>query len=294
MKKLLITGASGFLGGRAAAMLADRFEISAPRHGEMDITDRDGVRRFFEAVRPDLVLHCAAMSDVGQCAREPERSQRINVDGSVNVAAAAHESGAKCLLCSSDQVYAGTGGIAAHREDEDVTPAPLYGKEKLTAERECLAVNPDCVMMRLTWMYDVQTVVPGEKSDFFRGLLARMTSGERLRFSVHDRRGLTYVGDVVENFVPAFSIPGGVYNFGSPNIPAAGGPIGRTMAETAQAAFAIAGLDPDRIACDGESYRDSPRNLCMDAAKLNAVGIRFPETAERIGELLKAAGGMLP
>ena len=66
------------------------------------------------------------------------------------------------------------------------------------------------------------------------------------------------------------------------------------MAETAQAAFAIAGLDPDRIACDGESYRDSPRNLCMDPAKLNAVGIRFPETAERIGELLKAAGGMLP
>ena len=290
MKKLLITGASGFLGGRAAAMLADRFGIVTPNHRDMDITDREAVRRFFDAVRPDLVLHGAAISDVGQCGREPEKSWRINVDGSRNVAEASGEIGAKCLLCSSDQVYAGTDGIEAHREEEDVTPVPLYGREKLTAERECLAVNPDCVMMRLTWMYDVRTMVPGEKSDFFRGLLARIASGEVLRFSAHDRRGLTYVGDVVENLVPAFSIPGGVYNFGSPSTV----PVGRTMFEAARTIFTVAGLDPDRIECDEESFRDAPRNLCMDPAKLFSVGIRFPETAERVGELLKAAEGMLP
>ncbi|MBQ4349630.1 MAG: sugar nucleotide-binding protein, partial [Clostridia bacterium] len=215
--KLLITGASGFLGGRAAAMLGDRFEVLAPGHAQLEITDREAVRRYFREARPDLVFHCAAMSDVGQCEREPERSRRINIDGARNIAGAASEIGAKCLLCSSDQVYAGSAVMEAHREDEAVEPAPLYGREKLSAERECLAVNPDAVLLRLTWMYDTETIVPGEKSDFFRGLLARRKEGAPLRYSLHDRRGLTYVRDVVRNLVPAFELPGGVYNFGSPN-----------------------------------------------------------------------------
>ena len=76
--KLLITGASGFLGGRAAAMLGGRFEVLAPGHAQLEITDREAVRRYFQEARPDLVFHCAAMSDVGQCEREPERSRRIS------------------------------------------------------------------------------------------------------------------------------------------------------------------------------------------------------------------------
>ncbi|MBQ4194222.1 MAG: NAD(P)-dependent oxidoreductase [Clostridia bacterium] len=283
--KLLITGASGFLGGRAAAMLGDRFEVLAPGHAQLEITDREAVRRYFREARPDLVFHCAAMSDVGQCEREPERSRRINIDGARNIAGAASEIGAKCLLCSSDQVYAGSAVMEAHREDEAVEPAPLYGREKLSAERECLAVNPDAVLLRLTWMYDTETIVPGEKSDFFRGLLARRKEGAPLRYSLHDRRGLTYVRDVVRNLVPAFELPGGVYNFGSPNTL----PVGRTMAETVREILRRADLNPSAVEGDPGATPSAERNLCMDPAKLESYGIRFPETSERIGELLAGA-----
>ena len=85
----------------------------------------DQVQKVIAGFRPDVVIHCAAMSDVGQCQREPEISWARNVTGSINVACAAGQVGAKCLLCSSDQVYF-------------AVPGNLYAKEKLAAEQEGL------------------------------------------------------------------------------------------------------------------------------------------------------------
>ena len=60
MKKLLITGATGFVGSRAAAYYQNKYEVYTPTHEEMDITDPVSVRQFFEQIKPDYVIHCAA------------------------------------------------------------------------------------------------------------------------------------------------------------------------------------------------------------------------------------------
>ena len=133
MKRLLVTGASGFMGGRVVDFYREKYEICAPGHGELDITDEAGVIARLRDWRPDYVVHCAAISDIGQCDREPERSWKINVDGAVNLARASALVGAKCLLCSSDQVYAGSGVRGPHLETEAVVPGNLYGREKLAA-----------------------------------------------------------------------------------------------------------------------------------------------------------------
>ena len=151
MKKILLTGASGFLGSRIASFYAQKYEIYTPAHAELDITDEGSVRRMAETYRPDVVIHCAAVSDVGQCEKEPERSWKINVDGSINLAKAAGDVQAKCMICSSDQVYFGSSFSGAHREEEALSPCNLYGQEKLRAEQECLRANPDCVLLRLSW-----------------------------------------------------------------------------------------------------------------------------------------------
>ena len=72
MKKMLVTGGSGFLGSRVIKYFADKYEICAPSHQEMDITIEQDVYRVMEAFHPDVVIHCAAMSNVGQCQKEPE------------------------------------------------------------------------------------------------------------------------------------------------------------------------------------------------------------------------------
>lgn len=281
MKRLLVTGASGFLGGRVVEFYRGKYEIYAPAHGEIDIVDRQQVMAKLEAWRPDVVVHCAAISDIAHCEREPERSWNINVEGSVNMARAAGLVGARCLLCSSDQVYFGSRERGPHREEEALTPGNLYAREKLQGERKCLEVNPDCVHLRLSWMYDSRTLHPGEHGDFVRTLLSRIGTEEKLSYPVRDRRGITDVNEVVRNLEAAFSLKGGVYNFGAPSQ--------KNMYEIAYGLFARLGWDTGRLVRDEEAYGSDPRDLTMSQEKLNTCGIYFTETEDALVRCVRAA-----
>ena len=274
MKRLLVTGASGFVGGRAAEFYQGKYEICAPSHREMDITDEGSVYAVFERFRPDYVIHCAAISDIGSCDREPEQSWRINVDGSRNMAKASKRYGAKCLVCSSDQVYQGSSGKGLHREEERIEPRNLYGKEKMKAEEECLRENPECVMLRLSWMYDVHRENRKGHGDFFTGLLSGLKDMGTVRYPVYDVRGITDVNEVVENLEKAFALRGGIYNFGSPN--------DRNTYETVLAMFEGLGWDTGRIERNEEAFAEQPRDLSMAQEKLNACGIVFTSTVEAL------------
>lgn len=271
MKKLLITGASGFVGKRIAEFYRGKYEVYAPRHREMDITDEKSVYAVLEEFRPDYVVHCAAISDIGRCDREPERSWKINVDGSRNMAKASGRYGAKCLVCSSDQVYQGKG---PHREEERIEPTNLYGREKKRAEEECLRENPECVMLRLSWMYDVHRENREEHGDFFTGLLSGLKDAGPLRYPVYDIRGITDVKEVVANMEKAFALEGGIYNFGSPN--------DRNTYETVLTMFEGLGWDTGRIGQNDEAFAEQPRDISMDQQKLNACGIVFAPTVEAL------------
>lgn len=281
MQTVLITGAGGFVGRRAARYFEKRGTVLAPSHRELDITDEESVRGFFRQYRPDAVLHCAAVSDVGRCQREPERSWRINVEGSVHVAEAARETGAKCVLCSSDQVYFGSESALPHREDETLSPANGYGRQKLAMERRCLEADPDCVCLRLSWMYDPVKWEPGEKDTFFTRLLTALETGGALTLSANDRRGLTDVNRVAENMALAFSLPGGVYNFGSGNGFSTFDLVQRLLEETGLGGKISLEQDP-------AGFPDQPRNLTMDLRKLNGAGIFFPTTLESLKAGLRA------
>lgn len=286
MKRLLVTGASGFMGSRVVDFYRGKYEICAPGHGELDITDEAGVVAKFRDWRPDYVVHCAAISDIGRCDREPERSWDINVEASVSIAKAAGLVGAKCLLCSSDQVYAGSTVRGPHRETEEVKPGNLYGREKLTAEVRCLEANPDSVLLRLSWMYDRRTLNPGEHSDFLRTLLAKLETSETLRYAVNDYRGITDVNQVAENLEAAFGLEGGVYNFGAPGRAA--------MYDMVHSLFERLGWDTGRLVEDGADSASAPRDLTMSQEKLNRWGIFFTDTEERLESLLSAWQGNRP
>lgn len=277
-KKLLITGANGFLGSRIATYYATKYEVLTPSHKEMDITDEKQVAEVFQKYRPDIVVHCAAISDVGRCERETEESYRINVLGSMNVAKASAEIGAKCIICSSDQVYFGSLTEGAHEEDEVLKPCNVYGQHKQEAEKRCLEINPDVCLLRLSWMYDMKTLREGEHSDFFRNLISQLEREEKLYFPIYDKRGITDVNEVVSNLEKTFKIKGGVYNFGSTN--------DKDTYHTVYEVFMKLGMDVSRLGMNVEAFRENPRNLCMCQKKAKNAGIYFSTTAAALEDNL--------
>ena len=284
MKRLLITGASGFLGSRIAEFYKGKYEIDTPTHREMDITDEESVACRIAGLRPDIIVHCAAVSDTGRCEREPETSWKINVEGSVNIAKAARQNQATGLICSSDQVYFGSSLDGPHSEYEEITPCHLYGRQKHEAEEACLTVNSDCVLLRLSWMYDIRTVNSGEHSDFLRTFLAKLDSPELLRFPVHDVRGISDVNVVIKNLEKVFELEGGIYNFGSPNE--------KNVYETMFGIFKKFGWDINRLQKDDKAFLQNPRNISMRQEKINSKNIVFPETADSLADNISQALAM--
>ena len=107
MKKILVTGAGGFVGSRVMQQWAGRYELCTFPKGFLATAGEDAVRQAVLQQRPDVILHTAAISDTGYCAGHPEQAYRANVELSVWLARAAAEIGAKLVAFSSDQVYAG-------------------------------------------------------------------------------------------------------------------------------------------------------------------------------------------
>jgi dTDP-4-dehydrorhamnose reductase len=280
--KILVTGGSGFLGRRTAAYLNTLgWQVWAPGHGELDITEETAVESWFRAHRPDAVIHTAAVSDTALCQQKPEWSERINVNGSVHLAKACRSYGGKLLICSSDQVYAGSPLPGPHRESEAVTPGNVYGGQKLRAERECLDILPETVCLRLSWMY-AGADYPGQHSHFLAALKAALADETKpISWPVHDRRGLTDVEIVVKNLPAALELPGGVWNFGSEN--------DRSTYDTVKAVLEELNMEKalQRLQPNWEAFAAAPRDISMDISKLKAAGIEFPTTAAGLIAALK-------
>lgn len=273
--KLLVTGGSGFLGRRTAAHFVSLgWQVLTPAHNHLDITDFSALRDWFGKNTPDVVIHTAAVSDTMLCQQKPEWSEDVNVTGCVNLAKACKENGAKLVMCSSDQVYFGSAVTTPHRENETLSPGNVYGSQKLRAEQNCLAILPETVCLRLSWMYARESF-PGEHGHFLTTLKAALADNSKLLcYPVHDRRGITNAEYVVKNLPAAIKLPGGVYNFGSEN--------DCDTYTTMKSIFEEAGNGPllRRLQANEEAFSDNPRNLTMDLTKLNAAGITFPTTKD--------------
>lgn len=275
MKKLLITGTTGFLGSRSSSHYKTKYQILAPTHSEMDITDFDSVQHYFQLHKPDIVLHCAAISDTGTCEKNPDLSYKVNRLGSEHITLAAKNISCKCVLCSSDQVYCGSKKDSANCESDILNPYNVYGKDKADTELSCLNIDNTSVHLRLAWMYDPDMYEPAKRNDFLTQLRTCVKDSTPLTLPINDKRGITNVWDVVKNLEKTFNLPGGVYNFGSSN--------NKSTYETALIVFETLGYDTTLLQ---QIAYQQPRNLTMSQDKINSFGIYFPSTEQSLEQHL--------
>lgn len=266
MKKILISGAGGFVGTRVLHQWKGRAELAVFPQGFLAVADEDAVRRFVQAEQPDILLHLAALSDTGYCQQHPEESRRANVELPVWMAHAARDTGARLTAFSSDQVYAGVTQEGPLPETLPLSPVNTYGCHKLEAEQRVLACCPQAVLLRAPWMYDLPASGLPVRGNLPLNLLRAAETGAAVSFSENDHRGVSWVHEAVEHLFPALQLPGGVYNFGS------GNPAG--MVTTARQ---FAGLLGVQVPIEPAAWS---RNLVMDGTKLAAQGIRFEDTVD--------------
>lgn len=122
--KIAVTGAKGCIGQRLVSMGATPLSC--------DVTVRYEVWNELITAKPDIVVHCAAISSADECEKDYERAISVNVFGTNTVCEMAEKAGAKTILLSSDQVFDGKEG--EYKEDDIPNPIHDYGRTKLGAE----------------------------------------------------------------------------------------------------------------------------------------------------------------
>jgi dTDP-4-dehydrorhamnose reductase len=131
--KILLTGASGFVGSNLAAVFAaSGAELATPSHGELDLTDHDATLRFAADGAPDAIVHAAILNDPAAMAADRRAAWDAYVVATRNVVDAANAADAQVVLVSTDWVFDGTQGPAA--EDAPPNPVNQYGFLKAASE----------------------------------------------------------------------------------------------------------------------------------------------------------------
>ncbi len=146
-KRLLVTGASGFLGWNICSVarkswdvygvaLSTPIEISDTNIKVVDLTDYYKLKQLFLDVAPDAVIHAAAAANPNYCQINQTESYKINVETSINVAGLCMEKNIPLVFVSTDMVFDGLN--APYKEDDPVCPINVYGEQKVLAEKEIL------------------------------------------------------------------------------------------------------------------------------------------------------------
>ena len=163
--KVLVTGTSGQLGYDVMMELkkrghigvgADRADSDADfEHVVIDITDKEKVNEVVTEVKPDVIVHCAAWTNVDGAEDPANRNvvMAVNVEGTANLAAAAKAVDAKFMYISTDYVFNGQGERPWQPDDKNYAPLNVYGESKLDGELEVAKALEKYFIVRIAWVF---------------------------------------------------------------------------------------------------------------------------------------------
>ncbi len=153
--KLLVTGAAGML-GRDVMLAAGNAGHDVVGFGrtELDVTEAPALEAKVAAERPDVVINCAAWTDVDGAEESEEVAMAVNGSGAGKVAAAAAAVEASIVYVSSDYVFDGA-KAAPYLESDQPAPLSAYGRTKLAGEEATTAANPRHFVVRSAWLFGI-------------------------------------------------------------------------------------------------------------------------------------------
>jgi dTDP-4-dehydrorhamnose reductase len=179
-KKLIVTGAHGFVAGSVLAQAGDQWQTHAISRSQ-PLAQRDNLcwhvcdplapgrlAQLFHEVQPDAVIHAAAVADIDFCQAHPDLARTVNVDFTRAVATQCAESGARLVFCSTDTIFDGEN--APYDEADLPGPVNLYAETKVEAEQIVARLGAQAVIARLSLVVGLPVIGAGNS------ILVRMIS----------------------------------------------------------------------------------------------------------------------
>jgi len=207
--RVLVTGASGSLGWALSKILLPGCEVAATYNSHpsvpegtealrLDLSDKDALGDLCRQNKPDVIFHCAAMTNPDECEQDSRRAIRVNLEATQEIARIAEDMGSRLVFTSTDLVFDGSKGD--YREQDAARPLSIYGTSKLRAEEAVLGTGPDSLVVRSSLMYGMGSETSGT---FLTGLIEALAAGRPMRLFTDQRRNPILVDDFARALVAA-------------------------------------------------------------------------------------------
>lgn len=194
MKKLLITGASGFLGWNLCQAATSNWEVYGTYFShkveipnislfKVDLRDYQAIAELFETIKPDGIIHTAAASRPNFCQTNPEESYEINVEASINIARLCSEYNIHCAFTSTDLVFDGKNPV--YSETDPVSPICYYGEQKVAAEVKMREITDAIALCRMPLMFGQASPV---SPSFIQGMIGNLKADKEVNLFVDEFR----------------------------------------------------------------------------------------------------------
>ena len=274
MKKVLLIGADGMLGGELKQRLEDKYEVYGTTIETLDITDKEAVLKKVQEVKPYFIINCAAYTNVDGCEVNEDLAMQVNGQAVGNIAEAARNVDATFIHISTDYVFPGNLSIdKLYTEDMEPNPVSAYGRTKLVGEQNAKKAEKYYIL-RTAWLYGL-----GGKN--FVKTMLRLSKDRDEITVVNDQHGsptcTTTLCSIIEQVMekePEY----GIYHSTNEGF--------TTWYEFTKKIFEYAGINTKVKPITSQEYKqmypnssDRPTNSQLSKEKLHSIGI-YPENYE--------------
>ena len=282
MKKVLLIGADGMLGGELEERLSKKYEVTGTTIETLDICDENAVKERVKSLKPYFIINCAAFTNVDACEVKEELALAVNGTAVGNIARAAKENGATFIHISTDYVFPGNLDLAKeYTEDMEPSPVSAYGRTKLVGEQNA-AKAEKYYILRTAWLYGVRG------KNFVKTMLRLSKEKDEISV-VDDQNGspttTTTLCEIIEAIMekePEY----GIYHSTNEGY--------TTWCKFTRKIFERANIDTKVKAITSAEYKamypassDRPANSKMSKEKLHKIGIYPKSWEEGLKEYLK-------